>query len=174
MNTTPVHNTFSILNNYIWSDTNKNGIQDNNESGINGLTVNLYNSLDCTGAIFNTTTTINGGLAHQDGFYQFVNLPSDNYCIEVISPSNLAVLSTTNVNSSGQIRNIHLSDDISNQNIALFPRIVVEDTTTTNSCSCKSYKNQAVSLYSNSLLLLLIISLNSIVGITLFRKEFRD
>ena len=164
-------NTFGILDNYIWSDTDQNGIQDNNESGINGLTVNLYNSLDCTGAIFNTTTTINGGSANQDGFYQFTNLPSGNYCVEVDNLSNFSVVANTNANSSGQIQNINLTADISSQNIALAPQTAVAAATTTESCSCNSYEEKAVSLYSNIFIFLLIIGLNSIAGIILFRKE---
>ena len=69
-----------LVGNFVWDDTNCNGIQDAGELGLGNVTVNL---LDNLGNIFATTTTDAGGL------YTFTNLPAGNYAIEVILPAGL-------------------------------------------------------------------------------------
>ena len=46
------------LGDYVWLDTNGNGIQDDGDTGINGVTVNLY---DCAGNPLASTTTADDG-----------------------------------------------------------------------------------------------------------------
>jgi len=53
------------IGNRVWFDANSNCIQDANESGIAGVTINLYASSDCTGLVSETTTT------NEDGLYSF-------------------------------------------------------------------------------------------------------
>ena len=45
---TPVllYRVTSAIGDYVWNDGNRNGIQDDGDTGINGVTVNLY---DCAG-----------------------------------------------------------------------------------------------------------------------------
>jgi uncharacterized repeat protein (TIGR01451 family) len=77
------------LGNLVWNDTNKNGIRDSGEPGLNGVTVRL---LDASGnAVLDgngdpvTATTAGGGL------YSFPGLPTTSgYRVEVVAPAGYA------------------------------------------------------------------------------------
>ena len=164
------------LGNYLWLDSNHDGHQDNNESGINGATVNLYNSTDCSGTIFRTTVTANGGSPAHDGFYEFDNLSTGNYCIEfmigtnnIVSP-NTGTDDTTNsdANASGFITNIHLTTDDLDEDIGVFNTIVGG---ASRDCSCSAYKESSVSIFSNMLTLLILILSTSLIAYRTFRKD---
>jgi len=59
------------LGDYVWNDTNKNGVQDAGEMGIAGVKVELYT---CVGSLVATTFT------DANGYYSFTNLmPGDYY-----------------------------------------------------------------------------------------------
>src|SRR6185312_8997492 len=58
----------------LWYDTNGNGVQDAGETGINGVTVQLFN-----GATLVATTTTAG-----DGNYTFNNLAAGTYTVKVV------------------------------------------------------------------------------------------
>ena len=62
----------------VWHDLNANGIQDEGESGIPDVTVNLY---ECGGTepIKTTTTNI-------DGFYEFIGLTPGGYYVGFVAP----------------------------------------------------------------------------------------
>jgi uncharacterized repeat protein (TIGR01451 family) len=71
------------IGNLAWNDTNANGIQDAGETGLAGVTVKLYNSLN--NVLLATTTT------DSNGYYQFTNVkPGDayngEYYLEFIKP----------------------------------------------------------------------------------------
>ncbi|MCH2081055.1 MAG: PKD domain-containing protein, partial [Saprospiraceae bacterium] len=66
------------LGDFVWEDTNADGIQDAGEPGIDGVTVNL---LDENGNQIATTTTSGGGA------YEFTNLAPGNYIVEFIGPT---------------------------------------------------------------------------------------
>jgi LPXTG-site transpeptidase (sortase) family protein len=71
------------LGDIVWNDLNANGVQDGGaETGINGVTVNLYSS---TGTLISTTTTAGGGL------YLFDNLIPGDYYVEFIPPAGYVV-----------------------------------------------------------------------------------
>ena len=72
--------TAGSIGDYVWNDLNDNGIQDDGELGIKGVTVELYNG---QGILVSTTTT------DPTGFYMFPNLMADNYTIKV-ADSNFA------------------------------------------------------------------------------------
>ncbi|NJL59079.1 MAG: hypothetical protein HC887_04940 [Desulfobacteraceae bacterium] len=61
------------LGNYVWYDSNRNGIQDADETGISGITVNLY---DKTGTTIVATT-----LTDADGHYSFNGLLPGDYLV---------------------------------------------------------------------------------------------
>jgi len=63
----------SSLGDRAWYDKNKNGIQDNNESGVKDLNVTLY-AEDCTTELETTVTDANGT-------YLFANLMPKRYCL---------------------------------------------------------------------------------------------
>ncbi len=65
------------IGNLVWLDADNDGIKDASESGINGVTVELYRSGQTPGVDtpYATTTTSGGGL------YSFTNLPAESYTI---------------------------------------------------------------------------------------------
>ncbi|TLP38871.1 hypothetical protein FED05_09865, partial [Staphylococcus epidermidis] len=58
---------------YVWEDTNKDGIQDDNEKGISNVKVTLKNK---NGDTIGTTTT------DSNGKYEFTGLENGDYTIE--------------------------------------------------------------------------------------------
>ncbi len=63
----------SKIGNYVWNDENQNGIQNNNEVGIEGINVSLY-------GITTTNDTINlSTVTDTAGFYAFDGLDPGNY-----------------------------------------------------------------------------------------------
>jgi serine-aspartate repeat-containing protein C/D/E len=93
----------AALGDFVWYDTNDNGVQDSEENGVSGVTVELE---DTSGNILSTTTTDSNGAYHFTGLtpgqyeVQFVAPPGSG---DVFSPSlqggNTAV--DSNPNSSG-------------------------------------------------------------------------
>ncbi len=73
-----IYQSKSAIGDYVWYDANENGIQEVGESGIEGVTVNLYT---CDDVLAGTTTT------DVDGFYMFDNLNPGDYYVEFILPS---------------------------------------------------------------------------------------
>jgi hypothetical protein len=67
------------LGDRVWYDLNGNGVQDTGETGLNGVTVKLF---DSTGNLLATTTTAG------NGNYSFNNLPAGNYRVTV-DPASL-------------------------------------------------------------------------------------
>ena len=66
------------IGDYVWLDTNGNGVQDVDESGVENVTVNLRDRFG--DQLLDTTVT------DQDGRYGFIGLDSDEYVIEVVLP----------------------------------------------------------------------------------------
>jgi hypothetical protein len=66
----------SSLGDRVWSDTNANGVQNTGETGINGVTVQLY---DAAGNLLATKVTSG------DGNYSFTNLLAGQYKVQVVS-----------------------------------------------------------------------------------------
>ncbi|MEP7343946.1 MAG: SdrD B-like domain-containing protein, partial [Gemmatimonadaceae bacterium] len=81
-------NNTGQVGDFVWDDTNGNGIQDVSEPGIAGVTVTL------TGPGVSRTTTTDAG-----GQYLFTELPAGNYSVSVTTPSGF-VLTTTNAPGS--------------------------------------------------------------------------
>ena len=71
----------ATLGNRVWLDTNADGHQDTNESGLAGVVVKLY---DATGEFMALTVTDN------NGNYAFTNLPPGAYFVEFIMPDGYA------------------------------------------------------------------------------------
>lgn len=72
------------LGNYVWEDKNKNGIKDSNETGINNVLVNLYDSSGTTLLAYTRTGYDQNG---NPGYYNFPDLPGGTYKLEFIPPS---------------------------------------------------------------------------------------
>ncbi|WP_158926621.1 SdrD B-like domain-containing protein [Acidisphaera sp. S103] len=68
------------LGNTVWLDTNNNGLDDNGEQGVAGVTVDLLNAT--TDTIIATTTT------NASGNYSFTSLPTNvTYEVQFVAPS---------------------------------------------------------------------------------------
>jgi hypothetical protein len=63
----------------VWMDDNADGIQDSGETGMSGVTVNLF---DCADSLIATTVTDNAG------HYHFGSLPEGEYSLEFIKPGS--------------------------------------------------------------------------------------
>ncbi|HIS47009.1 MAG TPA: hypothetical protein IAB46_05525 [Candidatus Scybalocola faecigallinarum] len=75
------------LGDYVWIDANKNGVQDESESGLNGVTVNLYRLESSDDSIesltpYRTQITAHNDTAGKDGYYCFTDLPKGLYVVE--------------------------------------------------------------------------------------------
>ncbi len=79
-------NNNSSIGNYVWIDKDLDGIQDNDEVGLNDVTVHLLN---CAGQILSTTKTTNGPDG-KPGYYIFNNLAAGDYKIQIVLPSGYA------------------------------------------------------------------------------------
>lgn len=73
----------NILGDFVWNDTDGNGVQDGGELGLNGVTVKLLTDAGAPTPF--TTTTANNGT--KDGAYQFDGVPDGFYIIEFIAPA---------------------------------------------------------------------------------------
>ncbi|TDR19377.1 SdrD B-like domain-containing protein [Marinicella litoralis] len=70
------------LGDFVWYDNNQNGLQDGGEPGVNGITVELFDNATCTAPAVDSTTTANGGVPANDGYYQFTGLDVGTYCVQ--------------------------------------------------------------------------------------------
>ena len=73
----PIASTKASLGDRVWEDTNHDGVQDVNEPGIAGITVNLY-----IGAVLQATTKTDAY-----GYYMFTNLNPADYIVEFVKPA---------------------------------------------------------------------------------------
>jgi hypothetical protein len=73
-----VEPTPADLGDMVWNDMNRDGVQDVDEPGLEGVTVNLF---DCTDTLRATTTT------DADGMYLFDSLQPGDYYVELTPPS---------------------------------------------------------------------------------------
>ena len=83
----------------VWLDSNADGIQDANETGVKNVTVTLYES-DCTTSIGSKTTDANG-------IYEFKSLTPSEYCIGFTVP-NAYLVSPTDVGNDNSDSDVNL------------------------------------------------------------------
>jgi serine-aspartate repeat-containing protein C/D/E len=69
------------IGDFVWYDENRNGIQEDDEAGVGGVSVTLVDSLGTP--IAQTTTG-------PDGSYSFVDFTSGNYVLEFVAPTDYA------------------------------------------------------------------------------------
>lgn len=86
--------TTAALGNFVWLDTNADGIQDANEKGISGVTVLLY---DATG-----NTVLASTITDAEGKYYFGNLNAGNYVVGFSNtPANLTFTKQNTAGDNG-------------------------------------------------------------------------
>ncbi len=83
----------AALGDFVWVDTNQNGLQDSGEPGLAGVTVTLKNA---AGTVIGTTTT------SATGAYSFTNLPIGSYTVTFTTPAGYAA-SPSNVGANDAI-----------------------------------------------------------------------
>ncbi len=85
-------NEVATIGDFVWEDNNGNGIQDPNETGVNGVTVNLFADFnndgqpDIEGFASCTTTTTNNPTTGEPGYYSF-DVYEASYVIEFVAPN---------------------------------------------------------------------------------------
>lgn len=85
------------LGNYVWEDMNKDGLQNDGETGINGILVNLLDNSD--NSLIKYTRTGNNQEG-EPGYYDFPNLPNGQYKVEFVYPTDYEV---TSINVGGDV-----------------------------------------------------------------------
>jgi len=73
----PIPPPLACLGDYVWLDVNKDGIQDTDENGFQGVVVEL---MDCDGNVLDTDTT------DADGLYLFCDLEAGDYMVNFMVP----------------------------------------------------------------------------------------
>lgn len=165
------------LGDRVWLDSNHNGLQESNESGVANILVNLYNTPDCSGALLASMST------DTNGFYQFTNLSAGNYCLafsNIASDYNITTANqgandalNSDANGDGEIRNIVISSNDVHEDIGISQNLAVgEATDINNSCNCPSYETSSAPAL-NEMGMLLLTLLSSFV-VLLFRKELES
>ena len=77
-----IYSPLGSIGDFVWKDTNNNGLQDSGEVGVGNVKLELYASDalgNPIGAAINTTTT------NTSGFYTFNNLPKGDYVVRIIT-----------------------------------------------------------------------------------------
>jgi protocatechuate 3,4-dioxygenase beta subunit len=74
-----------IIGDWVWLDSNRNALQDGDEIGMNGLTVELY---DPTGLLLQSTTTANHPDTGEEGYYLFQPLLPGEYYLRLLIPDD--------------------------------------------------------------------------------------
>jgi Subtilase family/SdrD B-like domain/Cadherin-like/Putative Ig domain/CARDB/Domain of unknown function (DUF4114)/Bacterial pre-peptidase C-terminal domain len=77
--TTRIAGGTATIGDFVWVDTNGNGIQDTDEPGLEQVTVNIYDNGETL--VSTTTTNING-------FYSFTEIDPGDYFLEFIAPTS--------------------------------------------------------------------------------------
>ena len=92
----PVPVTTASIGNTVWLDTNHDGLDNNGEAGVAGVTVELLNAAGT--AILAITTT------DASGAYQFANLAAGTYEVQVLAPAGDG-FTTANAATTGTVKN---------------------------------------------------------------------
>jgi uncharacterized repeat protein (TIGR01451 family) len=71
----------SEIGDYVWLDTNGDGYQDNSESGIENIEIQLYNSID-------VSTPVEIQFSGEDGYFCFTGWSSGTYYVKFVVPED--------------------------------------------------------------------------------------
>ncbi|GBC61613.1 hypothetical protein DENIS_2575 [Desulfonema ishimotonii] len=89
------------LGDRVWYDTDRDGIQDEGETGVAGVTVRLYNE---------NLALLDSAVTDGSGAYLFDNLTQGNYIIEFVPPSDAGYQFSAPEQGSGLLRDAFDSD----------------------------------------------------------------
>jgi hypothetical protein len=73
----------STIGDYVWEDTNGDGVQGSNESGLSGILVTLYEDSNASGTIDANDAVVYTTTTDTDGAYLFENLPFGRFLVDV-------------------------------------------------------------------------------------------
>ncbi len=104
----------SDIGDRVWVDSNGNGIQDSNESGLNGVIVELYNAFDIL--ITSTMTSTENGV---DGYYLFEQVYPTEYYLNFVVPQGYAISPANRGGNDSQDSDIDNSNGIGSTSIFL-------------------------------------------------------
>ena len=84
------------LGNFVWQDSNANGVQDTNEAGVDNVVVELY---DGQGQFITSTRTGDdfSTAAVEHGYYQFAGLKAGSYKVHFVAPTYNFTVQDSNV-----------------------------------------------------------------------------
>jgi len=91
---------FASIGNYVWEDLNANGIQDETNTGIEGVTVNIT-GVNANGDTINLTTKTDA-----NGFYLFDELIPGSYQVSLIPPTGFEITPSNQGNTDSLDSNI--------------------------------------------------------------------
>ncbi|NEO41329.1 MAG: hypothetical protein F6J90_35395 [Moorea sp. SIOASIH] len=121
------------LGDFVWLDTNDNGTQDGGEVGVNGVTVELY---DTANTLIDSTQTSDDSNGNP-GFYRFRDLTPGTYYVKFIAPPSHAFSPQdqgddtldSDADATGQTANITLQAGDSNQDLdaGIVPQPILGD-----------------------------------------------
>ncbi len=79
------------LGDFVWYDTDKDGIQDGGEPGLGGVTVKLFLDANKDGSPDNPTTPLATTVSNANGFYKFGGLSAGDYVLQFIAPTGYSL-----------------------------------------------------------------------------------
>ena len=85
----------ACIGNFVWMDSNGNGLQDTGEPGINGCTITLFNASNVQIGLPHISANNISGMP---GYYSFCGMPAGNYYIVVTPPAGLMLTIQNNSN----------------------------------------------------------------------------
>ena len=187
------NNQIFTIGDRVWYDTNRNGLQDSEERGVDGVIVVLY---DTIGNVIARTTT------NSNGEYYFNNLSSGNYSLGFMNLPTNYIFTSQNVGNNDEIdsdadntgrTDIFTIENI--ENILIYDAGIVlrediidnnnsneNNTTTTNTennnntiddenCTCKKYDSSIPSLNIFGITMIIIL-MSSLTLLFIKEEEF--
>ncbi|MGK7941965.1 MAG: SdrD B-like domain-containing protein, partial [Crocosphaera sp.] len=112
----PQSNPQVVIGDFVFYDQDGDGIQDANEEGVGGVTVQL---LDTDGIVLQTTTTVDDPLLGDIGSYQFTVEGNADYQIQFVVPEVLGFSGFTTADVNGNTQDTVDSDVDANGLISL-------------------------------------------------------
>jgi uncharacterized repeat protein (TIGR01451 family)/gliding motility-associated-like protein len=118
-----IYNPLGSIGDYVWKDTDNDGVQDMDETGLSGVILQLYAA--------NTDGTPTGGVLKTDttdtnGFYLFSGLTLGNYVVKILTSSLPAGASVSEMTDKGGNDS---ADSDFNFTTGYSPKITIDPTT---------------------------------------------
>ncbi len=92
-----IYEDFGAIGSFVWEDLNRNGLYDPNETGVNGITVELYSD---TGTFIDSTVTADNA-SGEPGYYLFSDLPDGDYQVKFITSGYYILTQQNTIDPNG-------------------------------------------------------------------------